>query len=205
MTHCRSENVELRSCWMLGSATFTIVMSSSSMKVPRQTAASVHHFGSLEVRLSVVVAAVTSASCRSLPAARVAGTEGETCLTSVMSCPDLPGYAPVALVAGGDHAHPSGIEGVAQRDGFDGPVRPNPGCAREEVSTRMTRQTVAVEALLTPAEVAALFGVESATVTRWARAGRLTAVRTLGGHRRFLEREVRALLSATAGPFSSSL
>src|SRR4051812_40575051 len=63
MTHCRSENVELRSCWMLGSATFTIVMSSSSMKVPRQTAASVHHFGSLEVRLSVVVAAVTSASC----------------------------------------------------------------------------------------------------------------------------------------------
>ena len=69
----------------------------------------------------------------------------------------------------------------------------------------MTRPTVSVEPLLTPSEVAALFGVESATVTRWARAGRLTAVRTLGGHRRFLEREVRALLAATAGPFSSSL
>src|SRR4051794_20076951 len=48
MTHCRSEKVECRSCWMLGRATFTIVMSSRSMNVPRQTAASVHHFGSLE-------------------------------------------------------------------------------------------------------------------------------------------------------------
>src|SRR3954470_8915120 len=51
MTHCRSANVESRSCWMLGSATFTIVMSSSSMNVPRQTAPSVHHFGSGFARL----------------------------------------------------------------------------------------------------------------------------------------------------------
>ena len=36
--------------WMSGSATFTIVMSSSSMNVPRQTATSVHHFGSAPVR-----------------------------------------------------------------------------------------------------------------------------------------------------------
>jgi excisionase family DNA binding protein len=48
--------------------------------------------------------------------------------------------------------------------------------------------------LLTPAEVAALFRVDPKTVTRWAKSGKLTAVRTLGGHRRFRESEVRALL-----------
>ena len=41
--HCRSEKLECSACWISGSATFTIVMSSSSMKVPRQTATSVHH------------------------------------------------------------------------------------------------------------------------------------------------------------------
>src|SRR4051794_40063234 len=46
MTHCRSESVASSSVWMSGSATFTIVMSSNSMKTPRQTAVRVHHFGS---------------------------------------------------------------------------------------------------------------------------------------------------------------
>jgi excisionase family DNA binding protein len=50
------------------------------------------------------------------------------------------------------------------------------------------------ERLLTPAEVAAMFRVDPKTVTRWARDGRLTAIRTLGGHRRYLESEVLALL-----------
>lgn len=45
--------------------------------------------------------------------------------------------------------------------------------------------------LLTPAEVAAMFRVDPKTVTRWARAGKLTSIRTLGGHRRFRETEVR--------------
>ncbi len=53
------------------------------------------------------------------------------------------------------------------------------------------------DALLTPAEVAALFRVNPKTVTRWARAGKITAIRTLGGHRRYRESEVRALLSST--------
>ncbi len=48
--------------------------------------------------------------------------------------------------------------------------------------------------LLTPGEVAALFRVDPKTVTRWARAGRISAERTLGGHRRYRESEVRALL-----------
>ena len=39
------------------------------------------------------------------------------------------------------------------------------------------------EALLTPAEVAAMFRVDPKTVTRWAKAGKLTSIRTLGGHR----------------------
>jgi excisionase family DNA binding protein len=52
------------------------------------------------------------------------------------------------------------------------------------------------ERLLTPAEVAAMFRVDPKTVTRWARDGRLTAVRTLGGHRRYLESEVLGLLRA---------
>ena len=50
------------------------------------------------------------------------------------------------------------------------------------------------EVLLTPAEVAALFRVDPKTVTRWAKAGKLTAIRTLGGHRRYRQSEVQSLL-----------
>ena len=51
--------------------------------------------------------------------------------------------------------------------------------------------------LLTPSEVARLFRVDPKTVTRWAAAGRLPSIRTLGGHRRFRESDVRALLEQT--------
>ncbi|HWS58753.1 MAG TPA: BldC family transcriptional regulator [Actinotalea sp.] len=51
-----------------------------------------------------------------------------------------------------------------------------------------------VDALLTPGEVAVLFRVDPKTVTRWADAGKISTVRTLGGHRRFPEREIRGLL-----------
>lgn len=50
------------------------------------------------------------------------------------------------------------------------------------------------ERLLTPGEVAALFRVDPKTVTRWGAAGRLRCIRTPGGHRRFIESDVRALL-----------
>jgi len=50
------------------------------------------------------------------------------------------------------------------------------------------------EKLLMPAEVAAMFGVDSKTVTRWAKNGKLNPIRTLGGHRRYLESEVNRLL-----------
>jgi excisionase family DNA binding protein len=51
-----------------------------------------------------------------------------------------------------------------------------------------------VAPLLTPAEVAAAFRVDPKTVTRWAKAGKLSSIRTLGGHRRYLEAEVREIL-----------
>ena len=54
------------------------------------------------------------------------------------------------------------------------------------------------EVLLTPAEVAKLFRVDPKTVTRWAKAGKLTAIRTLGGHRRYRRSEVQALLRIDA-------
>lgn len=50
------------------------------------------------------------------------------------------------------------------------------------------------ERLLTPAEVASLFRVDPKTVARWAADGKIPAIRTLGGHRRFREADVRALL-----------
>ncbi len=53
----------------------------------------------------------------------------------------------------------------------------------------------ATERLLTPGEVAEMFRVDPKTVTRWASAGRIGSIRTPGGHRRFKESEVKALLA----------
>lgn len=56
------------------------------------------------------------------------------------------------------------------------------------------------EQLLTPAEVAAMFRVDPKTVTRWANTGRLESIRTLGGHRRFREADVREALGGFGPP-----
>ncbi len=53
--------------------------------------------------------------------------------------------------------------------------------------------------LLTPGEVAQMFRVNPKTVTRWARAGKISAIRTLGGHRRFNALEVQAFLDRSVG------
>jgi excisionase family DNA binding protein len=55
------------------------------------------------------------------------------------------------------------------------------------------------EDLLRPREVAAIFGVRTSTIARWAREGRLTPLRTPGGHRRYSHAAVRDVL-ATAAP-----
>lgn len=48
--------------------------------------------------------------------------------------------------------------------------------------------------LMTSAEVGRLFRVDTKTVTRWAKAGRLPSIRTPGGHRRYRSHEIEALL-----------
>lgn len=65
---------------------------------------------------------------------------------------------------------------------------------------RIPRPSADGESYLTPAEVAALFRVDPKTVTRWAKAGKLSSIRTLGGHRRYRESEVRELLKGTEIP-----
>lgn len=54
------------------------------------------------------------------------------------------------------------------------------------------------EPLLTPAEVAKVLRVDPKTVTRWAREGKVSSVRTPGGHRRYRESEIRAYLNGSA-------
>jgi excisionase family DNA binding protein len=53
--------------------------------------------------------------------------------------------------------------------------------------------------LMTGTEVAALFRVVPRTVMKWRKAGRLVGVRTPGGHLRYREAEVRALLEGHTG------
>ena len=50
-------------------------------------------------------------------------------------------------------------------------------------------------ALLTPSEAAAEFGVTAATVRRWAKTDRISAVRTLGGQFRYRRAEIERLLA----------
>jgi len=76
--------------------------------------------------------------------------------------------------------------GVCPIDGGADPVDLPSDARRGHVDTG--------DRLLTPGEVAALFRVDPKTVTRWAAAGRIGSIRTPGGHRRFRESEVRALL-----------
>ena len=50
-----------------------------------------------------------------------------------------------------------------------------------------------VPEFMTPAEVAGVFRVSGKTVTRWATEGKLSSVRTPGGHRRFRRDDVMRL------------
>lgn len=48
---------------------------------------------------------------------------------------------------------------------------------------------------LKPADVAAMFSVNPKTVARWSSSGLLQSIRTPGGHRRYRETDVVALLN----------
>jgi excisionase family DNA binding protein len=63
------------------------------------------------------------------------------------------------------------------------------------LTTTASRQAGTEEdRMLTSGEVAEMFRVDPKTVTRWAAAGHVSFIRTPGGHRRFRESEIRALL-----------
>jgi excisionase family DNA binding protein len=49
--------------------------------------------------------------------------------------------------------------------------------------------------LLRPREAANMFGVRPATIARWTREGKLSPLRTPGGHRRYRLREMRTILN----------
>jgi excisionase family DNA binding protein len=51
--------------------------------------------------------------------------------------------------------------------------------------------------LLNRSEVAARFSVNPKTVTRWQNSGKLEAMRTLGGHRRYYADEVQKLIGGS--------
>jgi excisionase family DNA binding protein len=54
--------------------------------------------------------------------------------------------------------------------------------------------------LLTASEVAALFRVDPKTISRWALSGWLASIKTPGGHRRYRESVILALIAAKPGP-----
>ena len=56
---------------------------------------------------------------------------------------------------------------------------------------------------LRTAQVAELLQVSPKTVSRWAQEGMLPYVRTLGGHRRYPDREIRALRETLSEPSSA--
>ena len=75
----------------------------------------------------------------------------------------------------------------------------HPG-AGDEVGNVTNENT---ERLLTPHQVAEMFRVDPKTVARWASSGRIGSIRTPGGHRRFRETEVLALLAEGTVPAAS--
>jgi excisionase family DNA binding protein len=64
------------------------------------------------------------------------------------------------------------------------------------ITAARNRTPISFRQLLTPAEVAAIFNVHPKSVTRSAKQGKLPSVRTVGGHRRYFEDDVRAFLQA---------
>jgi excisionase family DNA binding protein len=68
--------------------------------------------------------------------------------------------------------------------------------------TTATAETATAEApsYLRPAEVADILHVSPKTVTRWAKAGKLPFLKTLGGHRRYPEAEIRELADELREP-----
>jgi excisionase family DNA binding protein len=65
---------------------------------------------------------------------------------------------------------------------------------RTSVSDPVRSSDAADDPLWTPGEVAAALRVDPKTVGRWASEGLIDSIRTPGGHRRFRDSTVKALL-----------
>lgn len=67
----------------------------------------------------------------------------------------------------------------------------HPSAPRDrDTTTDTAEERSAAWPLMTPAEVAGILHVDANTLARWSKVGKLTAVRTPGGHRRYLRAEV---------------
>jgi len=77
-------------------------------------------------------------------------------------------------------------------------------CVRRDAVPARPTVLADSDPLLTPAEAARRLGVTANTVTRWSRAGKIAAIYTVGGHRRFRGAEIeRVLLAANCiAPFT---
>jgi excisionase family DNA binding protein len=97
-----------------------------------------------------------------------------------------------------DDAVATRLERVLRDTKSSTPADGQTSCALSQGAPQRAGEKVpqSAERRLTANQVAALFRVDPKTVTRWASAGRIDSVRTPGGHRRFRETEVRALLTS---------
>src|SRR4051794_35932103 len=91
-THCRSENDALSDVWMSGRATFTMVMSSRSMKVPSETATNVIHLLGSPASGSVAVGRAVSVTRPHYEQATSRRVTGRRC--ALAQVPDLHVQAP---------------------------------------------------------------------------------------------------------------
>jgi excisionase family DNA binding protein len=110
--------------------------------------------------------------------------------------PSSPGPRPSAATPTHQPGPPHGQVGTDQPDPTPAapPTRAPQPPRPPRIRPTTPRRPGPNERLLTPAEVAEAFRVDPKTVSRWAEAGRLTSIRTLGGHRRFYEHEVLAVI-----------
>lgn len=69
------------------------------------------------------------------------------------------------------------------------------------ISTQIKMQPFAPTEYLTPKETAKLLGVPERTLRYWGKKGKITNIKTIGGHRRYLADEVRAIASRST-PFT---
>jgi len=66
--------------------------------------------------------------------------------------------------------------------------------------THMEIENPPPDRVLTAGEAAARLSVSVSTLAKWCRAGKIPAVRTLGGHRRFRESEIDAIVASVNEP-----